>query len=365
MSFLFNMFKNNLLNLPTPNSINYYWNFGSMLGICLLMQIITGIFLTFHYCSDSSLSFSYIAHIMRDVNYGSLLRIFHMNGASLFFIFIYCHIARGLYYMSYRSYKTWISGNLILILLMMTAFLGYILPWGQMSYWGATVITNLISAIPYIGSNITFWLWGGFSVNNFTLIRFFSLHFLTPMILMMMVMIHLMFLHETKSNNPLGLQNIDFLPFHPFFTWKDLMFFMFTLMWFFIMNMSNPYFFSDPENFNPANSMITPLHIQPEWYFLFAYSILRAVPNKFGGVIMLFMSILILSIYPIMIKNKFNNQNYYLFNKLMLFNFFFSFMMLTYLGSMPMEYPWINMNQSYMWLYFSYFLMTPLFFIKK
>ena len=276
--------NSSVVDLPTPSSISYFWNFGSLLGVCLAIQLITGIFLAMHYTSHIQNSFDSIHHILRDVNYGWLLKHLHTNGASLFFICIYIHIGRGLYYGSYKNVKLWYSGIIIIFLIMMTAFIGYVLPWGQMSFWGATVITNFITAIPYVGQYIVEWIWGGYSVNHPTLNRFFSLHYLLPFVLTGSILLHLLLLHEKGSNNPLGLNSYtDRLSFHPYFTYKDVLGFIFLFMFFFYIVFYVPLVLGDPENYIRANSLVTPTHIMPEWYFLFAYAILRAIPNKLGG----------------------------------------------------------------------------------
>nr|QLD96958.1 cytochrome b [Amblyomma hebraeum] len=351
---------NPMINLPSPSNISYMWNFGSLLGTCLMMQIITGLFLAMNFSSDISTAFSMISHIQRDVNYGWLIRSIHANGASLFFIFIYIHIGRGIYYSSFFFSKVWISGTLIVFILMATAFLGYILPWGQMSFWGATVITNLISAIPYLGQSITYWVWGGFSVDNNTLIRFFSLHFILPFILMAMSMTHIILIHEKGSSNPLGGSlNIDKIPFHPYFTIKDLLGIFFSFLFFSVFVLLLPYMLMDAENFNMANPMITPPHIQPEWYFLFAYAILRSIPNKLGGVMALIMSIMIILFLPLMMKNKISSFYYSNSKKL---NFWFlvnMFLLLTFLGAMPIEYPYDFMSKLITFMYFLIFIIFP------
>nr|YP_011017392.1 cytochrome b [Amblyomma neumanni]WQF69055.1 cytochrome b [Amblyomma neumanni] len=352
---------NPVINLPTPSNISYMWNFGSLLGICLIMQILTGFFLAMNFSSDISTAFSMISHIQRDVNYGWLIRSIHANGASLFFIFVYIHIARGIYYSSFFFLKVWTSGMLIIFILMATAFLGYILPWGQMSFWGATVITNLISAIPYMGQSITYWVWGGFSVDNNTLIRFFSLHFILPFILMMMSLVHIILIHEKGSSNPIGISmNIDKIPFHPYFTIKDILGIMFSISTFSIIVFLFPYSLMDAENFNMANPMITPLHIQPEWYFLFAYAILRSIPNKLGGVLALLMSILIILTLPFSMQNKLSSSYFNNFKKLIFWTLVNVFFLLTFLGAMPIEYPYDFMSQLTTLIYFSIFFIMPL-----
>jgi len=278
---LFKIANDALVDLPTPSTISGWWNFGSLLGICLVAQIATGLFLAIHYCPNIDLAFSRVRHICRDVNYGWLLRTLHANGGSIFFICIYLHTGRNIYYGSYNFIHTWSVGVLILFLSIATAFIGYVLPWGQMSFWGATVITNLLSAIPYIGNEIVQWVWGGFAVDNATLTRFFALHFLIPFVIAAILLIHLLFLHQTGSNNPLGLnKNTDKIPFHPYFTTKDILGFTIILIALTFLTLKEPYILRDPDNFTPANPLVTPVHIQPEWYFLFAYAILRSIPNK-------------------------------------------------------------------------------------
>nr|WAK83089.1 cytochrome b [Janus sp.] len=352
---------NSLINLPTPLNISIWWNYGSLLGLCLLVQIITGLFLSMHYCPNVELAFSSIIHINRNVHFGWLMRMLHMNMASFFFICLYIHIGRGLYYMSYKLKKVWSIGIIILFMTMATAFLGYVLPWGQMSFWGATVITNLISAIPYFGPNIVLWIWGGFSVDNATLNRFYSLHFILPFLILIMVMIHLTFLHLTGSNNPLGTNsNLNKISFHPYFTIKDSLGYLMMLMTLFMLIMMNPYLLGDPDNFSPANPFITPIHIQPEWYFLFAYAILRSIPNKLGGVLALFLSIAIFLIMPLMNKNKMFSSKFYPLNQMLFWSMINIFIMLTWLGAQPVEPPYISVCQIITVMYFSYFILHPI-----
>nr|QJD22109.1 cytochrome b [Amblyomma testudinarium] len=349
---------NPLINIPSPSNISYLWNFGSLLGLCLLIQILTGLFLAMNFSSDIKTAFQMISHIQRDVNFGWLIRSVHANGASFFFIFIYIHISRGIYYSSFFFIKIWMSGILIIFMLMMTAFLGYILPWGQMSFWGATVITNLISAIPYLGQSITLWIWGGFSVDNNTLIRFFSLHFIFPFILMFLTLIHIMFLHEKGSSNPMGISmNIDKIPFHPYFSIKDLQGIMIFLIPFLMTILLFPYIMMDAENFIMANPMVTPPHIQPEWYFLFAYAILRSIPSKLGGVVALIMSIMIIAFLPFFLKNKISSLYYNNFDKFKFWMLVNTFLLLTFLGAMPIEYPYDTMSKITTSLYFFIFLL--------
>nr|AVJ52640.1 cytochrome b [Stethaulax marmoratus] len=358
---LFKIVNSSLIDLPSPSSLSLWWNFGSLLGLCLMIQILTGIFLAMHYTANIELAFNSVVHICRDVNNGWLLRYTHANGASLFFICLYLHVGRGMYYGSYKLMMTWTTGVILLFLVMGTAFLGYVLPWGQMSLWGATVITNLLSAIPYLGNTLVKWLWGGFSVDNATLTRFFTLHFLLPFIISAFVMIHLLFLHQTGSNNPLGLNsNYDKMPFHPYFSIKDTMGFMITLMMLSMLILLEPQLLGDPENFIPANPLVTPVHIQPEWYFLFAYAILRSIPNKLGGVVAMVLSIAIILILPLTNNSKFQGNMFYPFNKLMFWSFVTIMMLLTWIGARPAEEPYIFTGQVLTVLYFSYFLINPI-----
>nr|AML26414.1 cytochrome b [Staphylinidae sp. BMNH 1274637] len=355
------IFNNSLIDLPTPTNISSWWNFGSLLGFCLMIQIITGIFLSMHYTANINLAFESVSHICRDVNYGWLIRSMHANGASFFFICLYCHIGRGIYYSSYYFITTWLIGVIILFMVMATAFLGYVLPWGQMSFWGATVITNLLSAIPYIGMDIVQWLWGGFAIENATLTRFFALHFLLPFIISALVMIHLLYLHNTGSNNPLGINsNIDKIPFHPYHTYKDLFGFMIMLQSLILLTLINPYLLGDPDNFTPANPLVTPIHIQPEWYFLFAYAILRSIPNKLGGVIALILSIAILMIMPFTNKKMIQSSSFYPINKFLFWFLTTILFLLTWIGARPVEYPYIMIGQNLTIIYFSYYFINPL-----
>nr|QDI93918.1 cytochrome b [Tuxedo drakei] len=358
---LMKIMNNSLIDLPSPSSISLWWNFGSLLGMCLMIQIITGIFLAMHYTANIELAFASVVHICRDVNNGWLLRNLHANGASMFFICLYLHVGRGLYYSSYKLIMTWTAGVILLLLIMATAFLGYVLPWGQMSLWGATVITNLLSALPYLGEDLVKWLWGGFSVDNATLTRFFTLHFLMPFIVAMMVMIHLLFLHQTGSNNPLGMNsNYDKIPFHPYFSIKDYMGMMVTLFMFIMLNLWDPTMLGDPENFIPANPLVTPVHIQPEWYFLFAYAILRSIPNKLGGVAAMIVSIAIIMILPFTNNNKFQSMNFYPMNKMLFWTLVINLILLTWIGARPAEEPFIMTGQLLTMTYFMYYLVNPI-----
>nr|YP_010990602.1 cytochrome b [Nisia atrovenosa]WOW98929.1 cytochrome b [Nisia atrovenosa] len=351
----------NMKNLPLPSNINLWWNMGSLLGTCLFIQLITGIFLTFHYNSCTNLAFESIIHISRNVNNGWIIRLIHANGASMFFLIVFLHISRGLFYGSYKLKKTWISGNIILLTLMATAFLGYVLPWGQMSFWGATVITNLLSAIPYLGMDIVNWIWGGFSVDKPTLSRFFSFHFILPFLILLISLIHITLLHEKGSSNPLGINSSqDKISFHPFFSIKDLMSLIFSSFMLLILIFYSPFLLMDPENFIQANSMVTPPHIQPEWYFLFAYAILRSIPNKLGGVIALLMSILIISTLSFSMKSKFQSTINYPINKMILWIIFNSTILLTWIGAQPVSEPYITTSQILTIIYFLQFILLPI-----
>lgn len=352
---------NSLINLPTPINISIWWNFGSLLGICLIIQILSGFILTIHYTPNINLAFNRIIHIIQDVNYGWIIRLIHINGASIFFICIFIHIGRNIYYNSFILIKTWNIGIIIFLTTIGTAFLGYVLPWGQISFWGATVITNLLSAIPYLGITLVNWLWGGFSVDNATLNRFYSLHFIIPFIILIIVLIHLIFLHDSGSTNPMGLRsNYNKIPFNPYFSIKDRLGFVIIITILLIICLINPYIISDPENFNKANSIITPIHIQPEWYFLFAYAILRSIPNKLGGVIALLISILILIIIPLNINYKIKGFKFYKINQILFWIFISLFIILTWIGARPVERPYIIIGQISSILYFIYFFLSPL-----
>nr|ABY48657.1 cytochrome b [Xantusia wigginsi]ABY48658.1 cytochrome b [Xantusia wigginsi] len=349
--------NNSFIDLPTPSNISAWWNFGSLLGLCLLIQIFTGLFLAMHYTADITSAFSSVIHICRDVQYGWLIRNIHANGASIFFICLYLHIARGLYYGSYMYTITWNIGVILLFLVMATAFVGYVLPWGQMSFWGATVITNLLSAIPYIGTTLVQWIWGGFSVDNATLTRFFAFHFILPFIIIAMTMLHLLFLHESGSNNPTGLNaNTDKISFHPFFSYKDLLGVMMITMFLLILALFSPNLLGDPENFTPANPMMTPPHIKPEWYFLFAYAILRSFPNKLGGVLALLLSIMILIILPLLHTAKQRSSMFRPMSQMILWLTLTNILILTWIGGQPVEPPYILIGQISSTLYFMIFL---------
>lgn len=358
---LIKIINNTLLDLPAPTNISIWWNFGSLLGLCLITQILTGLFLTIHYVPDISLAFHRVNYICLDINYGWIIRIIHANGASIFFLCLYLHIGRGIYYESYKYLETWTVGVILIFITIGTAFIGYVLPWGQISFWGATVITNLLSAIPYLGTIMVQWLWGGFSVDNATLTRFFLIHFLLPFIIAALTIIHILFLHQTGSNNPIGLnRNSNKIPFHPYFTFKDIVGFILLLIILLSLVTLNPYLLGDPDNFTPANPLVTPIHIQPEWYFLFAYAILRSIPDKLGGVIALVISIAILLFLPIFNYNKFQGNQFYFINKLIFWTLITIVILLTWIGIRPVEAPYIIIGQILTISYFLYYLINPL-----
>nr|Q9XNN0.1 RecName: Full=Cytochrome b; AltName: Full=Complex III subunit 3; AltName: Full=Complex III subunit III; AltName: Full=Cytochrome b-c1 complex subunit 3; AltName: Full=Ubiquinol-cytochrome-c reductase complex cytochrome b subunit [Myopus schisticolor]AAD43881.1 cytochrome b [Myopus schisticolor] len=351
---LFKIINHSFINLPTPSNISSWWNFGSLLGLCLMVQILTGLFLAMHYTSDTTTAFSSVAHICRDVNYGWLIRYMHANGASMFFICLFLHVGRGIYYGSYNMIETWNVGIVLLLTVMATAFMGYVLPWGQMSFWGATVITNLLSAIPYIGSTLVEWIWGGFSVDKPTLTRFFAFHFILPFIITALVLVHLLFLHETGSTNPTGLNSdADKIPFHPYYTIKDLLGALLLLSALMILVLFFPDALGDPDNYTPANPLNTPAHIKPEWYFLFAYAILRSIPNKLGGVLALLLSILILALMPILHTSKQRTLVFRPITQTVYWILVADLLILTWIGGQPVEYPFAIIGQAASIAYFS------------
>nr|YP_009545514.1 cytochrome b [Neodon fuscus]ANC85344.1 cytochrome b [Neodon fuscus]ANC85345.1 cytochrome b [Neodon fuscus]ANC85346.1 cytochrome b [Neodon fuscus]ANC85403.1 cytochrome b [Neodon fuscus]AYO45059.1 cytochrome b [Neodon fuscus] len=351
---LIKIINHSFIDLPAPSNISSWWNFGSLLALCLAIQILTGLFLAMHYTSDTSTAFSSVAHICRDVNYGWLIRYMHANGASMFFICLFLHVGRGMYYGSYNMIETWNMGIILLFAVMATAFMGYVLPWGQMSFWGATVITNLLSAIPYIGSTLVEWIWGGFSVDKATLTRFFAFHFILPFIITALVLVHLLFLHETGSNNPTGLNSdTDKIPFHPYYTIKDLLGVLFLLMVLMILALFFPDVLGDPDNFTPANPLNTPPHIKPEWYFLFAYAILRSIPNKLGGVLALILSILILALMPLLHTSKQLALTFRPITQTVYWILVADLLVLTWIGGQPVEHPFIIIGQTASTAYFA------------
>nr|YP_009740457.1 cytochrome b [Salina celebensis]QID03184.1 cytochrome b [Salina celebensis] len=350
-----------LIDLPAPINISAWWNFGSLLGLCLITQIVTGLFLAMHYTADVTLAFNSVSHISRDVNYGWLLRATHANGASFFFICLYLHAGRGMYYASYFYSHTWTIGVIIMLAVMGAAFMGYVLIWGQMSFWAATVITNLLSAIPYLGQTLVQWIWGGFAVDNATLTRFFTFHFLIPFIIAGLSAVHILFLHQTGSNNPMGMNsNSDKIPFHPYFTSKDLFGFLVMYWALLMLVLTNPFLLGDVENFIPANPLVTPVHIQPEWYFLFAYAILRSIPNKLGGAIALVASIVILMILPLSQKTNTRGTQFYPLAQISFWTLVNVVILLTWIGARPAEDPYIVVGQILTVIYFAYFLLNPM-----
>ncbi len=353
--------KHSAVDYPTPRNLNYWWNFGSLAGFFLLVQIITGVILSMHYTAHVDHAFDSIEHIMRNVNHGWLIRYIHMNGASFFFIVVYIHIFRGLYYGSYKAPREllWWLGIIILLLMMATAFMGYVLPWGQMSFWGATVITNLFSAIPLIGDNITQWLWGGYSVDNPTLSRFYTLHFLLPFLIVGVVVLHIVALHTHGSNNPLGIDRKgpqDSIPFHPFYTIKDLFGLSFALTIFFAVVFFAPDFLGHPDNYIPADPLKTPAHIVPEWYFLPFYAILRAIPDKLGGVIAMFSAIFVLFLLPWLDTSKVRSATFRPIYKILFWIFLIDAIVLGWVGSKPAEGVYIIISRIATFYYFLHFL---------
>ena len=358
---IFSVLREALVDHPTPRNLNYWWNFGSLAGITLIIMIVSGLLLSMHYVAHVDLAFDSVEHIMRDVNYGWLLRYIHSVGASMFFLIVYIHISRGLYYGSYKSPREvlWWLGIIIFFLMIITAFLGYTLPWGQMSFWGATVITNLFSAIPLIGDNIVTWLWGGFSIDNPTLNRFYSLHFLIPFIIVGVVFLHIVALHKFGSNNPTGIDltlKQEKIPFHPYYTAKDffgygVFFIIFGIFVFFLPNL-----LGHPENYIPADPFVTPEHIIPEWYFLPFYAILRAIPFKLLGVLAMLGSILILFVLPWLDTCKVRSCRFRPIYKQFYWIFIFNFIVLGWVGSKVPEGHYLIISRICTAYYFTHFL---------
>ncbi|MEO1199900.1 MAG: cytochrome b N-terminal domain-containing protein [Pseudomonadota bacterium] len=358
---IFGMVQKEFVAFPTPKNLNYFWTFGAILTFCLITQIITGIVLAMHYTPHVDHAFDSVEHIMRDVNYGWLLRYVHMNGASMFFVAVYIHMMRGLYYGSYKAPREvlWMLGVIILILMMATAFMGYVLPWGQMSFWGATVITNLFSALPFVGPTIVEWLWGGFSVDNPTLNRFFSLHFLLPFAILGVVILHIIALHASGNGNPTGVEvksEKDTVPFHPYATMKDLFALVCFLIVFMLFVFYAPQFKFHPDNYIPANPLVTPPHIVPEWYFLPFYAILRAVPDKLGGVLLMFGAIAVLFVLPWLDTSKIRSASYRPIYRQFFWVFVLVCIGLGYLGAMPAEGGYVIAARILTLYYFAFFL---------
>ncbi|MET3891145.1 ubiquinol-cytochrome c reductase cytochrome b/c1 subunit [Bosea sp. OAE506] len=350
------------VSYPVPRNLNYFWTFGGILMFMLVAQIVTGVILVMHYTPQATLAFNSVEHIMRDVNYGWLLRYLHSNGASMFFLAVYIHIFRGLYYGSYKAPREvlWILGVIILLLMMATAFMGYVLPWGQMSFWGATVITNLFSALPVIGETIVTFLWGGYSVDNPTLNRFFSLHYLLPFMIFGVVILHVWALHHVGQNNPTGVEvkNVakDTVPFTPYATVKDLFAMVCFIFVFSYFVFYQPNFLGHADNYIPANPAVTPAHIVPEWYFLPFYAILRAVPDKLGGVIAMGAAIVVLAFLPWIDSSKVKSMSYRPIARQLFWAFAVVCIGLGYLGAMPAEGGYVIASQVFTVLYFGYFV---------
>jgi len=348
-----------IIDYPAPSNLSYWWNFGFLASICLVIQILTGIFLAMHYTPHVDLAFSSVEHIMRDVNYGWLMRYAHANGASMFFIVVYVHIFRGLYYGSYNSPREllWIIGVIIVFLMMATGFLGYVLPWGQMSFWGATVITNFATAIPLVGEYIVQWLWGGFSVDNATLNRFFSLHYLLPFAILGLVLLHLIVLHEDGSNNPLGIHSkVDKIPFYPYYYFKDLFGIICFTIFFSVIIFYFPNLLGHPDNYIEADPMVTPTHIVPEWYFLPFYAILRSIPDKLGGVVAMILAIVILAFLPILNTSEIRSSQFRPLHRKLFWLLVADCFLLGWIGGQVPETPYVEIGQVATIFYFSYFL---------
>ncbi len=358
---VFSMLNHELHEYPTPRNLNYMWNFGSLAGFCLVIMIVSGIVLSMNYTAHVDYAFASVERIMRDVDFGWLIRYIHMNGASFFFIVVYIHIFRGLYYGSYKAPREllWILGVVILLLMMATAFMGYVLPWGQMSFWGATVITNLFSAIPLIGENIVTWLWGGFTVDNPTLNRFFSLHFLLPFVIAGVVILHIAALHQHGSNNPLGIDiknKGDTIPFHPSYTVKDMFGLGVFLTIFMAVVSFAPNYMGHPDNYVEANPLVTPAHIVPEWYFLPFYAILRAVPDKLGGVIAMFAAIAVLFVLPWLDRSPIRSAKFRPVYFVLFWVLLADCILLGFCGAMPAEGIWVVLSRLGTVYYFAHFI---------
>jgi ubiquinol-cytochrome c reductase cytochrome b/c1 subunit len=360
---IFTFMHHSLVEYATPKNLSYWWNFGSLAGIMLVVQIATGIILSMHYTPHVDYAFASVEHIMRDVNYGWLMRYLHANGASMFFLAVYIHLFRGLYYGSYKSPREllWFIGLAILLLMMATAFMGYVLPWGQMSFWAATVITNLFSAIPVVGENVVTWLWGGYSVGNPTLNRFYSFHYLLPFVIVALVMLHLLALHQHGSGNPLGIDTKgpqDTIPFHPYYTIKD----MFGLGVFLLLYAALVFYYPnalvEPDNYIPANPLVTPAHIVPEWYLLPYYAILRSVPHKTGGIVVTLAAIAVLFLLPWLDTSPVRSARFRPLYKLFYWLLVAAVIALGVVGAKPVEGQWVAIGQIATVYYFVHFLVV-------
>ena len=356
---LVSIINDHIVDYPTPTNLNFFWGFGSVAGMCLVVQLVTGICLAMHYTPHVTLAFVSVEHIVRDVNNGWIFRYMHANGASMFFIVVYLHIGRGIYYTSYGYPRLflWYSGIVIFILMMATAFMGYVLPWGQMSFWGATVITNLFSALPYVGESISTWLWGGFSVDNATLNRFFSLHYLLPFLIAGLAGVHLALLHLDGSTNPLGIcTKVDKIAFYPYFYLKDLFGFLLFLTFFATILFIYPDLLGHPDNYIKANALVTPAHIVPEWYFLPFYAILRSIPDKLGGVACMGLALVIFFAVPFLYTTRVRSPRFK-----PIFSFFYwlfvgNVVLLGWLGGQVVEHPYIILGQCATFFYFFYLI---------
>ena len=361
------IYQNSLLNTlykfliihPAPSNITYLWNFGVSAGLFLIIQIITGIILAMYYVPTADLAFASIRHIVNDVHFGDVLRMYHASGSSFFFLIVYLHIFRSLYYgsFSYPRQYVWVSGIILFIVMIITAFIGYVLPWGQMSFWAATVITNLLSVIPFVGNDILIWLWGGFSVNEITLHRFFSLHYLLPFFIIFLILVHLIFLHEVGSNNILGINSgVDQIPFSPYFIFKDLVSSLLLLFIFNLYAINHKPNIIDSDNYLESNPLVTPAHIVPEWYFKAFYAILRSVPDKLGGTILLVLSLIVLIVFPFYTKSIIISGFFRPIYSLFFWLFVTDFIVLIWIGGKPIEEPYYEIGQFATWFYFLYFI---------
>lgn len=357
------VFTRTLIKLPAPSNLSAIWNFGSLLTLCLIIQIVSGLLLASAYSASIETSFQLVSQSIEAIDKGWLTRYIHTNGASLFFVCLYIHIGRGIYYSSFLFIHTWIAGVTILLLTMAAAFIGYVLPVNQISFWGASVITNLFSEVPYLGPTIVQFIWGGVSVDSPTITRFFTFHFIIPFIILALVAVHITFLHQTGSNNPLGISsNNNKIIFNIFFSLKDIFGVLLTSLFFILVVLYWPIILGDNENFSIADPAVTPHHIQPEWYFLFAYAILRSIPNKLGGVIALVLSVLILYTLPFTFVSKMKSTAFYPLNSFLFWIFIVVIILLTWIGIRPVEEPFVLTGQILTTVYFLYFIRSPLLF---